>query len=341
MHNRRQHDCFRHGLLHSRHGFTLAEMAIVILITGLMLTAAASITLPIMHKARKIETDQKMANIARALDNYAAQNLRVPCPAIPDTKTTNPPFGYEAGSGASGNMVPTDCGTDPAKWEGIIPFRTLNIPVDWIRDSAGYYITYAISPAFSQDVARADLPVHSRCRTADWFMAGEIYDKTVNDPKSGNPAQNVLLPKSERKARFCCSGALPGTDLMILDVNRQSQIAIPRQSAPASYRPANVIFPDPFVPDVQVPANDRATAPIYVLVSHGREGHGAWTGVGKARFTFSGATPAEIENANGDRVFVEIPPAERAGVEKSFDEVVLWRTQDMILAEQGKSCSLP
>jgi hypothetical protein len=28
-------------------------------------------------------------------------------------------------------------------------------------------------------------------------------------------------------------------------------------------------------------------------------------------------------------------------VEKSFDEVVLWRTQDMIFAEQGKNCSLP
>ena len=341
MHNRRPHDCFRPGLLHNSEGFTLAEMAIVIFITGLMLTAAAAITLPIMHKARRIETDQKMQNIARALDNYAAQNLRVPCPAIPDIKSKNPPFGYEAGSGASGNIVPSDCGTDPARWEGVIPFRTLNIPVDWIRDSAGYYITYAISPAFSQDVGRADLPVHSRCRTADWFMAGEIYDKTITDPKSGNPMKNVLIAKSERKARFCCSGALPGTDLLILDVNKQSQLAIPRQSAPASYGPANVIFPDPFVADMQVPSNDRATAPIYVLVSHGRNGHGAWTGVGNARFTFSGATPAEIENANGDRVFIEIPPADRTGVEKSFDEVVLWRTQDMILAEQGKSCSLP
>jgi len=104
---------FRHGLLHND-GFTLAEMAIVIFITGLMLTAAASITLPIMHKARRIETDQKMENIARALDNYAAQNLRIPCPAIPDKKSTNPPFGYEAGSGASGNAVPSDCGTDPS-----------------------------------------------------------------------------------------------------------------------------------------------------------------------------------------------------------------------------------
>ena len=340
MHHRPHHDCFRPGLLHSE-GFTLAEMAIVIFITGLMLTAAAAITLPIMHKARRIETDQKMENIARAIDDYAAQNFRVPCPAIPDTKSTNPPFGFEAGSGPAGDMVPSDCGTDPARWEGVIPYRTLNIPVDWIRDSAGYYITYAISPAFSQDVMKDSLPVHSRCRTADWFMAGEIYDSTITDPKTGEHVVNVLLAKAERKARFCCSGALPGSDLMILDVNKQPQIAIPRQTSPASYRPANVIFPDPFVPDVQVPANDRTTAPVYVLVSHGRDGHGAWTGAGKAKFPLAGATPAETENANGDRVFIEIPPADRAGMEKSFDEVILWRTQDMIFAEQGKSCSLP
>jgi prepilin-type N-terminal cleavage/methylation domain-containing protein len=331
----------RPGLLQNRQGFTLAEMAIVVLITGLMLGAAASIALPILHKARRIETDQKMQNIARVIDDYAAQNLRVPCPAIPDSKAANPPRGYEAGSGPTGNIVPSDCGTDPAGWEGIVPFRTLNIPVEWIRDSANHYITYAISPAFAQDVMKDSLPVHSRCRTAEWFMAAETYDPTVTDPKTGKPAVNVLIAKSERKARFCCSGALPGTDLVILDASKQPQIAIPRQVLPASYRPANVIFPDPYVPDVQVPADDRATSPVYVLVSHGREGHGAWTGSGKARFSLIGATPAEIENGNGDRVFIEIPPADRTGKEMGFDNIVLWRTQDMVFAEQGKSCSLP
>jgi len=316
-------------------------MAIVVLITGLMLGAAASIALPILQKARRIETDQKMANIARALDDYAAQNFRVPCPAIPDTKTANPPWGFEAGSGPAGDMVPPDCGSDAAGWEGIIPFRTLNIPVDWIKDSANHYITYAISPAFAQDVMKDSLPVHSRCRTVDWFMAAETYDPTVTDPKTGKSAVNVLIAKSARKARFCCSGALPGTDLVIIDVNRQPQIAIPRQVLPASYRPANVIFPDPYAPDVQVPHDDRATAPVYVLVSHGRYGLGAWTGVGRAKFPLTGATPAQTENGNGDRVFIEIPPAERTGKEMGFDNIVLWRTQDMIFAEQGKSCSLP
>ncbi len=306
-------------------GFTLSEMSVVIFITGLVLVAAASIATPMIRRARLIETSQKLENIARALDHYAAQHYRLPCPAASDTKATNPPYGYEAGSGETGNTVPADCGSEPAKWEGIVPFRTLNVPVEWIRDSSGRLITYAISPAFSQDVSRADFPVHSRCRTAEWFMPGVIYEKDVNIPDTGTPAVSTFEPKDTRKARFCCTGTLPGTDLLIRDGSGQSALAVPRQTSPASYRPANVTFPDPYVPNTTIPQDDRATAPVYVLVAHGH----------------SAGTPAKTENGNGDRIYMDLSPEERSGRERDFDDVVLWRTQDMIFAEQGKSCSLP
>ena len=322
-------------------GFTLTEMAIVIMITGLMLGAAASIAIPMIRTAKRLETDKKLENIARAIDYYADQNYRVPCPAVPDKKSVNPPWGFEAGSGTTGNDVPASCGTDPAKWEGIVPFRTLNIPVDWIRDSWGNYITYAISPGFSQDVSNQMIPVHRRCRTGDWFTADVIYEQGVSDPKTHRPAQNVLRPKAERKARFCCSGALPGKDIVVLDASGKPQIAIPRQTSRASYAPANISYPDPFKANVPVPDKDRVTAPVYVLVSHGPDGYGAWTASGKTRISVKRATPGEKENASGKRNFVEIPPAERANKERSFDDIVLWRTQDMIFAGQGKSCSLP
>jgi prepilin-type N-terminal cleavage/methylation domain-containing protein len=311
--------------IRNQSGFTLSEMSVVIFITGLMLAAAAMIATPIIRMTRQIGTDQKMENIARALDGYAAQSLRLPCPGSADSKSTDPSFGYEAGSGETGNIVPYDCGSDPVKWQGMVPFRTLNIPAEWIRDASGHLITYAISPGFSQDVSRADLPVHSRCRTAEWFMPGVIYEKDVNIPNSGTPAPNTLVPKAERKARFCCSGAMPSTDLAILDVARRPAVAVARQISPASYRQANVIFPDPYAPNTSIPQDDRATAPVYILVAHNH----------------NNATPAEKENANGDRIFLSIPPQERTDKERSFDDIVLWRTQDMILASVGKSCSLP
>ena len=66
-----------------------------------------------IRTARNIETDQKLANIARAIDYYAAQNHRVPCPADPDSKSKDQPWGFEAGSGKAGNDIPSDCGSYP------------------------------------------------------------------------------------------------------------------------------------------------------------------------------------------------------------------------------------
>jgi prepilin-type N-terminal cleavage/methylation domain-containing protein len=331
----------RRRLLLPEPGFTLLEMSIVVAVTGLMLAGAASIAAPIIRMARQMETDQKLENIARAIDYYAAQNYRVPCPASPDTKSADPPWGFEAGSGKAGNNIPADCGADPAQWEGIVPFKSLNIPADWIRDSWNNPITYAVSPAFSQDVSNPAIPVHGRCRTGDWFTAGVLYEQGVIDPKTNQPAQNVLLPRAERKARFCCSGALPGTDIMVLDANGQPQIAIPRQASSASYGPSNISYPDPFVANVQVPNNDRVTATVYILISHGPDGYGAWSGSSRTRLSLDNASHGETENASGSRTFVEIPPLDRTDKEKSFDDIVLWRSQDMIFASQGKSCSLP
>jgi prepilin-type N-terminal cleavage/methylation domain-containing protein len=321
-------------------GFTLAEMAVVILISGLLLAAAASMAIPLMRDARRIETQAKLENIAKAIDFYAAQNLRVPCPAAPDFAENKEPFGAEEGSGPAGKMVPMDCGMDPKDWEGIVPFKTLGIPVDWIKDGS-HYITYAISPGFAQDVSKDSIPVHASCRTSDWFNAGILYPPNINDPKTNKQATDVLLPRNARKARFCCSGSFLGDDLMILDANGASQMAVARQTSADSYKPANTAFADPAKPGTVIPDNDRATAPVYVLISHGMWGEGAFSGKRRDKTSGWRMTPAEKENANGDRKYVEIPVPERAGKEKSFDDTVLWRTQDMIFAAQKGSCSLP
>jgi len=321
-------------------GFTLVEMAIVVFISGMLLVLAATMSIPLMREAHHIETQAKLANISKAIDFYAAQNLRVPCPASPNPLENKEPFGAEEGSGPGGKVVPMDCGMDPKHWEGIVPFRTLGIPVDWIRDG-GHFITYAVSPGFAQDVSQEAIPVHSRCRTADWFNAGIVYAPDINDPKTNRQAENVLLPKNARKARFCCSGLLASNDLVIVDANGKSQIFVARQTNADSYKTANVPFPDPSKPGAGIPDNDRATAPVYLLISPGMWGEGAFSGKGRAKTSGWRMTPAEKENANGDRKYVEIPVPERAGKEKSFDDTVLWRTQDMIFAAQNGSCSLP
>lgn len=322
-------------------GYTLSEMAIVMIIFGLMLAAAAVIATGIYTKAKIVGTQGKLDNIAKALDYYAVQHNRVPCPAVPQTGTNNPAFGYEQGSDVNGTILNNSCGGTSANWVGIVPFKTLGISKDLVIDAWGNYITYAISPGFAQDPSQ-DLPVHSRCRTADWYAPGIIYE-------SGSGGTNQFIHKNPAKARFCCSGTSRGNDLQILDINNSSQIVANTATA-ASYASTSIPYADPANPTAYLAANsqstiadtDRATGPVYVLVSHGANGWGALNvSTGTPTGTVH-ATPDEGKNALfPTSTFYEIAKIDRLNGEKNFDDVVLWRTQDVIFAEQGQSCSVP
>lgn len=364
-------------------GFTLLELAIVLIISGLLLAAAVVIAMPILRQAQMTQTNAKLANIARAIDFYATQNYRVPCPADPNIADANP--GYEMGYNPANMPTYTaGCGGDE-KWVGIVPYKTLNIPVDWIKDAWGHYITYAVSPDFTRDPTNNAITVHAVCRTADWYTAGVIYERnaynsqtkqfmTVKDPTTGNLAAATLMPKNARKARFCCPGLLTSSfdnDLTIDDGNSNSQIVVTRDTAPAYAPPAactadidcslyetadqpyareinpastDQIAVNTIIVNVQVPLNQRPMATVYVLLSHGINGHGAYIGNG-FQVSTNGATPHELVNASGGRTYYDVANIDRLGTgaagEMKFDDIMLWRTQDGIFAEQGKSCALP
>ena len=328
--------------LNAAHGFTLVELAIVLLIFGFIISAAASIALPMIRTANIVGTQEKLNKVAKAIDFYATQNYRVPCPAAPLTSTSNPPFGYERNSGADGSTVPISCGAAANKF-GIVPFKTLGIPRDWVIDAWGNYITYAISPAFSVDTT-VDFPVHSRCRTAEWYNSAMTYE--ADTPNFSIPPISVHL--SPRKARFCCPyppAYDPTTDLIIRDSSDISQLTIDR-SSPGATASTSVSWPFPMLPNIYPPNDSRPTAPVYVLVSHGANRHGAYNVNSGIRGSTAFATVYEARNAADNpaarrSIFYEIPKIDRAGVEREFDDVVVWRTQDLIMASQGRSCAGP
>ena len=82
-------------------------------------------------------------------------------------------------------------------------------------------------------------------------------------------------------------------------------------------------------------------APALVLISHGPDGEGAWLGNGtEKRFEPPEGGP-QLQNADGNQVFVDGPwnlvhgPA-------YFDDIVRWMTQDGIIAAHGAlSCQYP
>ncbi len=322
-------------------GFTLVELAVVIIIVGALIFGVFVFLKPLVENFRHMETTEKMEKISRLLNRYAVENYRLPCPAVPNRATANPPYGFQAGGGVDGAAIPDICPTT----EGIIPFRTLGVPEALAVDGFGNYFTYAISPAFSQNTYN-ELPadVHPACRTADWF-----YDEGKND------GVRVMRNINARKARFCCPATpAQGTDLNIRDENDAPVLAFNRAPGPDGYQtPDTLMRPvDPatgavinttggsyyLAPQVP-PANARATAPAYILISHGINGLGAFIPANNTRNTAPTAAQ-ELENTDGDNTYFDTK-TRSTNIVTRFDDLILWRTQDAIFAEEGESCSVP
>lgn len=138
--------------MHRQHGFTLAELAIVLVIITIL---AAVLVVPIrgqIESRQRKQTEVALSRIEAALIGFAILNHRLPCPT-----TENDPAAADYGRE---NFV-LDTSTD--EWicdtseEGKLPWRTLGLPaVDaWGRprisatDSWDGYFRYRVDRGFS------------------------------------------------------------------------------------------------------------------------------------------------------------------------------------------------
>lgn len=300
-------------------GAALLVVAAVAIIAGVMMT------LGIGAFKRQEPVDLRFQTLAREeflidqLSSYVHRTREIPCPAAPDTAPGTAAFGRErAACDTAANAV------------GIIPFRTLNIDERHARDAWGRYFTYAVSPVFANPSAANDNDIFHRCRSDRW-----INDED-NVPGPVNPA-----PRNEnaQKARFCCPApVMRGLDLVLEDAGGNIIPPAPgfndRSTTPAAYGNINTTGPSP--------ANTSATAFAVVIISHGSNGAGAFTGGGAAgRLPNGNAGASEVENADGDNTYVDRAMVTEPGA-NYFDDIVISRTQTALYSElNNASCYRP
>lgn len=299
-------------------GLVLVDVALMLLLGSLLLGGFVATLRPIDREVQTEITREKMQKVIYAMSIYVQKYNRMPCPA--DAGGGGPePFGAERGSGNSGTNEGS-CSGD-SEIIGIVPFKTLGLTENDVRDEWGHYLTYRTSNILGRTDPNATPPpkVHDFCRIKDeWVVQG----------------QNI----NPRKAIFCCPQPESGFDV----VDRNNNTYLPESntnctgSCQGRYGPINANAPITSLTD----DDELPDALALVLVSHGRNGFGSFLKTGSQMDIGNAGSysTAEQENADGDGLFTWVAPS-RESPSNYFDDIVLWRTQAHLYTELGSNYS--
>lgn len=133
-------------------GFTLLELAVVLLIIGLVTSMAMVSGVAVVETARQSATQKKMAAIDDALQSYRSTYNRLPCPASLTIAEGVTNFGVEAatpgtctgGTPAANYSAAGTTNTGATGVEGAVPVVTLGLANDFMYDGWGHRFRYAV-----------------------------------------------------------------------------------------------------------------------------------------------------------------------------------------------------
>lgn len=132
-------------LSNKRHGFTLIELSIVLLIFSLiaggLLTALTQNTR--IRKEKELQT--KLSAIEAGLIRFRRQFNRLPCPADATLEASDTNFGIEASNSGSCDGNPSANFNDSSNTSGgVIPVRAIGVPDEFMFDPWGGRFSYAV-----------------------------------------------------------------------------------------------------------------------------------------------------------------------------------------------------
>jgi prepilin-type N-terminal cleavage/methylation domain-containing protein len=113
---------------HLRAGFSLLEVAIVLIIMGVVIGAAMPSILQFRQQARLKETKERQELVVHAVAAYAVMNGRLPCPSDPEV---------------SRGKMRKDCHTAETAM-GIVPYGSLGLSEAQAKDGFHRFMTYAV-----------------------------------------------------------------------------------------------------------------------------------------------------------------------------------------------------
>ncbi len=249
-------------------GFTIAELAVAAAILSLLLFGAM-VPFSAQVEIRNVaDTRRTMDSIRDAIIGFAQANGRLPCPANGNIASAIAGAGIEQFDG-------TSCVAAFGAF-GVVPWVTLGTPE---TDAWGRRFSYRVSPAFADAIFRPSPPNPPGTLLATWNTRAGAYTppgpppptylaQALSSPVSpGNqtPACDLTIAPTQSSFSLCTLG-----DITVFTRSSPGTAAVPLVSV--------------------IPA---------VVISHGKNGYGAWQGSG-IQVTLPPAGSDEAANAAGN-----------------------------------------
>ena len=149
-----------HVLRSHKQGFSLIEIAIVLVIVGLLATASLGITAQVLNKQRRDTTIARLSTIESAIILFVAQNKFLPCPAIGTLDGTAVPPDARLGK-EQFNASRAGCNLANQQ-TGIVPWISLGLSAADAQDGWGNMFTYRVE----ESLVRADSMDFTMCTPA-------------------------------------------------------------------------------------------------------------------------------------------------------------------------------
>ena len=303
---------FRRGLPEKSHGFTLTEVAIVLVVIAILVGGLMGPMFRYIDQQRFNATQTQLTSVREALVAYAAANGRLPCPAYYATAANSggiEVIGVANGCGTAGMPLGTVANNTGA-WVGFVPARTLGLsPLDqdgFLLDAWGNRMRYAVVNRMPAATA------------APYNVASGFNTATDNLFTTKNGLCGTYAPTSERTwnavSSYLALSYTPGaTNKGLLHVCR----AVP----PAGMTGLRCGNPLGNTPSTNT-ETDSAPAVVYSVgqqaVSRGAD---------------------EAENLNLDRIFINHTPSDMTT--NRYDDLVAWVSLNTLYAKMlsaGQLC---
>lgn len=141
---------------HTKTGFSLIELAVVILVISIFMSGAMTLSIGATNSAKIKATKDKMDEIYRAMGNYLAANGRLPCPAPITALKGSANYGKDMAIG-SGDCLDSGAGAVSGLYYssannlvyGMVPVQNLQLQADMAEDDFGSKIGYIVDERFT------------------------------------------------------------------------------------------------------------------------------------------------------------------------------------------------